>query len=91
MKAGKSKKCKREKLVQRQKHRNSSCKKCAEQRENQLQRGLKRGVAQMALAKANKFAIKVELFFPRTQSSASCAWISLCARKLKIKIVAKIN
>lgn len=27
------------KLVPRQKHRNSSCKKCAEQRENQLQRG----------------------------------------------------
>lgn len=81
--AGRYKKCKRES----QKHRNSGSKKRVQRRanrENKLQLGCGEGGAgnawkegaKKALAKTNKFAIKVELFFAsHTQSTRhkSCA------------------
>lgn len=67
MKAGKSKKCKRENLCQGRNTEIVAVKSVQSKEKINCIEGSSagRGVAQMALAKANKFAIKVELFFPR--------------------------
>lgn len=69
MKAGKSKKCKRENLCQGRNTEIVAVKSVQSKEKINCNEGSSagrgRGVAQMALAKANKFAIKVELFFPR--------------------------